>query len=269
MLVPAPLGTTIVLGLCAATRLLVTLGPLDPVAGSHLVYVPIVLAGVRFGARAGMTTALVAIALIEPVGSGTPLGTWFALGTLFVLVGWVVGSMSSAHAAEVARERELVEREHALARERTDLVQLVAHELCTPLTVIRGSVDTLLVRHPTRSDQRDLLEATARATVRLEEMIDVVLAAADRFDPRPLRHGQLELGPSGQLELGPQGQQLELGEVGLVELDPLSRHCVDPRRARRPVGPRRPSRDPAGHRRALPVDDTALPARQRRQVLGT
>jgi signal transduction histidine kinase len=94
-------------------------------------------------------------------------------------------------------------RRDARARERTDLVQLVSHELRTPLTVIRGSVDTLLVRHPMRSDQRDLLEATARATVRLEEMLDVVLAAADRFDPRPLRHGQLELGPPGQLELGP------------------------------------------------------------------
>jgi signal transduction histidine kinase len=225
-LVPTALGTTIVLALCLAAWLPMAFGSLDPVAGSHVFYVPILLAGARFGARAAIATALVATALIEPLGSGTPLGTWVALGALFVLVGWSVGSLSSAYADEVARERELVDREQALARERGELVQLVSHELRTPLTVIRGSVDTLLVRHPDRGDQRDLLEATARATVRLEEMLDVVLAAADRFEPRPLHPGQLELGPQQQLELGPQGQQLELGEIGLVELDPLIRHAA-------------------------------------------
>jgi signal transduction histidine kinase len=222
---PTALGATVVLGLCASAWFAMEFGAITPATARHLLYVPVVLAGARFGARAGMSTALVATALIEPLGSGTPMTTWFALGGLYVLVGWAVGSVSSAHLDEVARERELVEREHALARERGELVQLVSHELRTPLTVIRGSVDTLLVRHPVGEAQQDLLEATARATVRLEEMLDVVLAAADRLDQCPLRHGQLELDPPRQLELDPP-RQLELDQVAVVELDSLIRHAA-------------------------------------------
>ena len=62
---------------------------------------------------------------------------------------------------------------------------------------------TTFVRRLTDDGQRDLRKATARATVRLEDMFDVVLAAPDRFDPRPLHAGQLELEPLRQLELEP------------------------------------------------------------------
>jgi signal transduction histidine kinase len=225
-LVPTPLGTALVFGLCAAIWAAMEFGSLDPVAGSHLFYLPIILASARFGERAGIATALAAMALTEPLGSGTPVATWVGIGALFFLVGWVVGLVSSASADEVMRERELAEREYALTRERGELVQLVSHELRTPLTVIRGSVDTLLVRHPHGGDQRDLLEATARATVRLEEMLDVVLAAADRFDPRPLHPGRLDLEPTGRLDLEPQLARLDLVGVGPVELDPLIRHAA-------------------------------------------
>ncbi len=108
-------------------------------------------------------------------------------------------------------------REPALTRERREREQLVSHELRTPLTVIRGSVDTLLVRHPGGGDQQDLLEATSRATVRLEEMPDVVLTAADRPDPRPLPAGKPG---TRRLELAEAQGWLELAEVGLAEMSP-------------------------------------------------
>ena len=104
--VPTALGAAIVLGLCVAAWLAMAFGSLDPVTGRQLFYLPIVLAGARFGARAGMATALVGTALIEPLGSGTPLTTWVAFGASFVLVGWAVGSVSSAHLDEVLRERD-------------------------------------------------------------------------------------------------------------------------------------------------------------------
>jgi hypothetical protein len=64
--------------------------------------------------------------------------------------------------------------------------------------------------------------------VRSEEIPDVLLAAADRSDPRPLRHGQLELEPSRQLELEPQGQ-LELVEVALGGARAIAAVIGDPR----------------------------------------
>ena len=62
-------------------------------------------------------------------------------------------------------------------------MQLVSHEFRTPLTVIRGSLQTL--RRPEAGiDERfvDLLDATMRAVDRLESMAEVILAASDEIE---------------------------------------------------------------------------------------
>jgi signal transduction histidine kinase len=84
-----------------------------------------------------------------------------------------------------ARERELAVREQQFVEQRAALVQLVSHELRTPLTVIRGGVDTLRARpNAVGSDFRDLLEATARSTRRLEQLVDQALVAAGGHEAR-------------------------------------------------------------------------------------
>ncbi len=77
---------------------------------------------------------------------------------------------------------DLASRERQLDEQRAALVQLVSHELRTPLTVIRGSVETLQARRGSIDPElRRLVDATARATGRLEELLEVVLAATDEL----------------------------------------------------------------------------------------
>lgn len=117
-------------------------------------------------------------------------------------------------------------------------MQLVSHELRTSLTEIRGSVHTLMARRPHAGAQQNLTLVTARATVWLEEMLNVVLAAVDRPDPRPLRHGQLELAsPEPQLELAVVTGLLHR-RSGRPQLQPMarSRSVGRPHRSRCPAG---------------------------------
>ncbi len=157
----------------------------DPRFAVPAFVVPVVLAALRFGARTGTVAGLFAGGLAWLAGSsvGDAVGVVLALA----LVGAVTGMLASARAEErsqeAARERAIAERERELARERAELVQLVSHELRTPLTVIRGSIETLRSRpEHVSADYHDLLDAARRSTRRLEEMLHVILAAADDLE---------------------------------------------------------------------------------------
>ena len=103
------------------------------------------------------------------------------LGRRATLLGGVgAGALAAAHLDVRRREHDVAERERSLTSQRSALVQLVSHEFRTPLTVIRGSLQTL--RRPEAGiDDRfvDLLDATMRAVDRLEDMAEVILAASD------------------------------------------------------------------------------------------
>lgn len=101
-----------------------------------------------------------------------------------VLVGW----------RHTERSRALQAREQELDAQREALLQLVSHEIRTPLTVIRGSVDTLLRRPGSvPPSAASLLEATERATTRLEQMMEVLLAGADELGPGSSQPGPVDL----------------------------------------------------------------------------
>ncbi len=157
----------------------------DPRFAIPVFVAPVMLTALRFGARAGTTAGLLACGLAWLAGSEG--GDVVAAAIVLPLIGVTTGLLASARADqrshEVARERAIVERERALARERAELVQLISHELRTPLTVIRGSIETLRSRPEHVSpDYHDLLDAARRSTTRLEEMLQVILAAADELE---------------------------------------------------------------------------------------
>ncbi len=80
-------------------------------------------------------------------------------------------------------DADVAERERALVAQRAALVQIISHELRTPLTVLRGSVETLIERD-TLADpgSRELVLAMERAVLRLQDLVEVSLAAADELD---------------------------------------------------------------------------------------
>lgn len=213
----------IVLWLAAAGAVAVLLGD-DAVLVLPVLVVPVVLAGVRFRTRAAVVVAVAAgviggsaaTALDAQLDSATVLA--MAATLLVVAVG--VGAVAAPRVDELARAKELSERERELARQRAALVQVVSHELRTPLTVIRGGLDTLSTRPgAVASEFEDLLRATVRSTTRLEELLGVVLAAAD------------ELGDGSSREVRPERAVTDIDarpplEAREVELWPVVRDAA-------------------------------------------
>ncbi len=100
------------------------------------------------------------------------------------IVGFVVlaGLLVRERILGVRRERAAADAERQLAAERATLVQLVSNEFRTPLTMIRGGVETLVGRMPVDSTLQPVAEAVQRASERLEGMLELVLAATDQFE---------------------------------------------------------------------------------------
>lgn len=162
---------------------------------NHLFYVPIVLAGMRFGGLAGSIVGLVSGLLAGPISGHLEPSVVLPRTALFVLVGAVVGVLAAARTRSLQREREVAERESALVAQRASLVQLVSHEFRTPLTIIRGCFETLSGRQgAVASPFHELLQATERSVDRLQEMVDVVLAAADELDTGATPQVPVDLG---------------------------------------------------------------------------
>lgn len=180
---------------------------------------PVVLAGVRFGVGAGAAAALAAGVIGGPaagaLGAGVSGATMLTTTVTLVIIGVCMGGAAAPRLDELTRGRELSERERELARKRAALVQVVSHELRTPLTVIRGGLDTLSTRpDAVAPDFQDLLRATVRSTARLEELLGVVLAAADEFGDGTSHEAgfdQVEVAMSGAVP--PDARRVELWPV--------------------------------------------------------
>jgi two-component system sensor histidine kinase VicK len=85
--------------------------------------------------------------------------------------------------------RDITERKRTtaeLARTRRELLEILAHELFTPLTVIQGAAITMVQQGDAlRPDERgDLLDGVERASQRLRRLVAALAAAARLEDDR-------------------------------------------------------------------------------------
>jgi signal transduction histidine kinase len=140
------------------------------------------------------------------------------------------GSLSAEITADVIQElSSLVERSESLARElqelnrdKSDMIQVLSHELLTPVTVFQSFATMVTERwdHLRRSEFRDLSEAVTRAGERMRRLVGNLEAAA-RLDregmdtaTRPLRVGQLLT--EAIAEFPNQAERIRLPEGGKV-----------------------------------------------------
>lgn len=173
-------------GLAAAWALALSSGSLTAVS-RHWFYLPVVFAAVRFGLPGaligGTTAAVLAGPAVFTVDGAASWETWAARGAFFVAVGVLVAELVAVVRAGQSRAIELAEQEKTLAYQRAALIQTVSHEFRTPLTLLHGGIQTLDARRDEVSERlRPLIDSLARAEHRLEEMVSVVLGAADALD---------------------------------------------------------------------------------------
>lgn len=107
-----------------------------------------------------------------------------AVGTLLLflgeahinlLMGILVLALSGAAATGVILVWVFVRREANLSRLQSDFVSKVSHELRTPLTSIRLFTETLALRRGDQEAEDTCIEALARESGRLQELIDRLL----------------------------------------------------------------------------------------------
>jgi signal transduction histidine kinase len=136
------------------------------------------------------------------------------------------GSLSAEITADVIQElSSLVERSESLARElqelnrdKSDLIQVLSHELLTPVTVFQSFATMVSERWDQlrRSEFRDLVKAVSRAGERMRRLVGNLEAAA-RLDregmdaaTRPVRVGELLTGAVA--EFPEQAERIRLPE---------------------------------------------------------
>jgi signal transduction histidine kinase len=143
---------------------------------------------------------------------------------LFVLLGGVVRRASRAlvrQADELAglytREQETVARLREVDELKTDIVATVTHELRTPVTSMRGSLDTLLSRGSALQpgESEELLRIANRGAQRMQALVDELLEVPRLYSGE--RHVSIE-----SVELAPLIAELTSGHDGrvLTELAP-------------------------------------------------
>jgi signal transduction histidine kinase len=92
-----------------------------------------------------------------------------------LLMGILVVALSGAAATGVILVWVFVRREANLSRLQSDFVSKVSHELRTPLTSIRLFTETLALRRGDAEAEDTCIEALARESGRLQELIDRLL----------------------------------------------------------------------------------------------
>jgi two-component system phosphate regulon sensor histidine kinase PhoR len=92
-----------------------------------------------------------------------------------LLMGILVMALSGAAATGVILVWVFVRREANLSRLQSDFVSKVSHELRTPLTSIRLFTETLALRRGDLEAENKCIEALARESTRLQELIDRLL----------------------------------------------------------------------------------------------
>lgn len=92
-----------------------------------------------------------------------------------LLIGILVVALSGAATTGVILVWVFVRREANLSRLQSDFVSKVSHELRTPLTSIRLFTETLALRRGDPEAEDKCIEALARESTRLQELIDRLL----------------------------------------------------------------------------------------------
>jgi len=166
-----------------------------------------------------------------------------------------------------------VTRESEAERMRTALVSTVSHELRSPLTAIKGYVDSLLDGGPwDEATQREFLEIIAVSAEKLAVLVDNLLDAAKleagvlRMEMEPVRVERIaqqvldhrrRLAPSHDLRLEVDGD-LPLAEADPVRLEQVLANLVDNAIKYSPQGGAITVRVSAGDRITVRVSDEGI-----------
>lgn len=162
----------------------------DPVTSvsRHWFYVPVIFAAARFGMRGALTAGVAAGLLAGPLAGGLTIlpvevSIWGFRAAFFIGVGMVVAALVTVLRRSLAADGDLARREAELANQQATFIQTISHELRTPMTILRGGIETL-DHQEARIDAslRPLVASLGRAERRLEEMVSAVLATADAAD---------------------------------------------------------------------------------------
>ena len=164
----------------SATYLLGGAGRTPP----HWFYLPILVSAVRFGAATTVVVAAAAGVLAGPLlpldvdhGTQQPFSDWFGRTAFFVGNGLVMTFLVGQLKRALNREIHLAEAELELARHKEAFIQTVSHEFRTPLTVIIGTSQVLADPGVVAEGLEPLVAGLGRSARRLENLINVVLAA--------------------------------------------------------------------------------------------
>ena len=185
----------------------------------HLIVLLVVACAVRWGLRPAVMSGIVAVLadnvlLQEPIGQPAITGVRDIIDlVLFLLIAVSVGYLvASAHAQRAAAEQAAA-RERRAREDRDRLIATISHDLATPLSAIRGSIqfaqrfggdpkvdiERLLVRLDTAASRASSLLETLRDTQALErgelsltmasvDIRDIVLPTVRMFDRISDRH---------------------------------------------------------------------------------
>lgn len=162
----------------------------DPVksVSRHWFYVPVVFAAVRFEMRGALAAGIAAGILAGPLAGGLSTlrvepAVWGLRAMFFIGIGVVVATLVTLLRRNLVGAVDLAQREAALASQQATFIQTISHEFRTPLTVLRGGIETL-DRQQDRIDPnlRPLVASLLRAEKRLDDMVSVVLATVEAAD---------------------------------------------------------------------------------------
>jgi two-component system OmpR family sensor kinase len=135
-----------------------------------------------------------------------------------LLVPVLAVDLATRRAIQAERQRELARQEQAAAEA---MVATVSHELRAPLTVVLGSLETLLRREGALEvgDRRELVAMAARQGRRLQRLVEQLLLTAR------LEHGAVEQGRGAVIDavtvMREAGTAIELCHPGRrVQLEP-------------------------------------------------
>jgi signal transduction histidine kinase len=174
-----------------ATYLLGGSGRVPP----HWFYIPILIAAARFGVAGTVVTAVAAGALAGPLvpadvahGTVQPLSDWLGRTGFFMGNGLIMALVIGRLKRALGRELDLAKAEQELARHKEAVIQTVSHEFRTPLTAILGTAGFFAEPGVVSEDGRPLVEGLERSARRLENLINVVLAAAGTLIDPASRH---------------------------------------------------------------------------------
>lgn len=107
---------------------------------------------------------------------------WGTRAAFFFVIALVMAGLVRRAVHGAAQEAIALGRERDLMRHKQAVIDAVSHEFRTPLTTTRGVLATLAQRDLVADAGRPLVDAGQRATRRLSDLVELVLAASEALD---------------------------------------------------------------------------------------